>query len=66
MYIITREKKGGSIAELKRNNKQSLFIFRIDNDAEARRFNSGHVAETLEKLFQIIDLVVKNDMWKRI
>lgn len=66
MYFITKEKRSGSIGELKRNNKQSLFIFQIDNDAEARRFNSGYVAETLEKLFQIIDLVVKNDMWKRI
>lgn len=65
MYLITPEKRLGRIGELIKNNKQSLLIFWVENDAQIRRFNEFVLAETPQKLFEIIEWEINYESWKR-
>lgn len=59
MYVITPEKRHGFIGELITNNKHSLFIFWVENDAEIRRFEKKVVAEDPQRLFEIMEMVIR-------
>ena len=61
MYLITPEKRHGFIGELIVNNKHSLFIFWVENDAEIRRFEKKVVAEDPHRLFEIMEMVIRHE-----
>lgn len=61
MYLITPEKRHGYIGELIKNNKQSLFIFWVENDAQIRRFKDGVVLEDQQGLFEVIEMVIRHE-----
>lgn len=61
MYVKTPEKRHGFIGELITNNKHSLFIFWVENDAEIRRFEKKVVAEDPQRLFEIMEMVKRHE-----
>lgn len=61
MYVITPEKRHGFIGELITNNKHSLFIFWVENDAEIRRFEKKFVSEDPHRLFEIMEMVKRHE-----
>lgn len=65
MYVITPEKRHGFIGELISSNKHSLFIFWVENDAQIRRFKKKCVAEDPQRLFEIMEMVIRHENRKR-
>lgn len=39
MYLITAEKKVGYIGRLTRSEENFLYIFKVENETEIKRFN---------------------------
>lgn len=66
MYLLTTEKRVGYIGKLARSDQSFLFIFRVENETEIRRFQQKVVVEGLERLFEIIEMVVKHERGTRI
>lgn len=61
MYLITPEKKHGFIGELIASNKHSLFIFWVENEAEIRRFEKKAIAKDPQRLFEIMEMVIRHE-----
>lgn len=66
MYLITAEKKVGYIGRLTRSEENFLYIFKVENETEIKRFNEKIVVYSVFELLNFIERVCENEKWKRI
>ncbi len=66
MYLITTEERVGYIGKLARNDQKFLYIYQVNNETEIKRFQQKVVVEGLERLFELIEMVVKHERGTRI
>lgn len=59
-------KKVGYIGRLTRSDENFLYIFKVENETEIKRFNEKIVVYSVFELLNFIERVCENEKWKRI
>lgn len=54
------------MGKLARNDQKFLYIYQVNNETEIKRFQQKVVVEGLERLFEIIEMVVRHERGTRI